>query len=102
MVTDGKKSDALDSSSASLDNPALRNRVVVLNGFDNDEIVAIMRAVKGLCKPGVNGEAPKLSIESSELIFAKTTPSSLRSVLADLIVDMSGDHAYLKKNPPKI
>jgi hypothetical protein len=68
----------------------LDNKVIILNGFTVEEINAIMNAVKPLF------EKPR------DLIFAKTTDNSLQMKLSDLIVDMSQDHEYLKKNPPKI
>ena len=68
----------------------LKNKVVILNGFSNEEISSIMKAVKGLYTP------------PADLIFAKTTPSSLKMVLKDLIRDMSEDHEYLKQNPPQV
>lgn len=70
------------------DHPFLQNKVTILNGFTNEEIHKIMQAVRG-CFP-----------KGTDLIFAKTTKSSLGTVLRDLIIDMSGDHEYLKKNPP--
>ncbi|NBF40180.1 MAG: DUF3783 domain-containing protein [Spirochaetes bacterium] len=67
----------------------LENKVIIMNGFTQQEIVAIMRAVRRLFEnPG-------------DLIFAKTTPKSVNMVLKDLIVDMSEDHEYLKNNPPE-
>ncbi|TVR62058.1 MAG: DUF3783 domain-containing protein [Spirochaetaceae bacterium] len=66
----------------------LDNKVIILNGFSYEEINSIMRAVKPLF------ENPR------DLIFAKTTEKSVEMVLKDLIVDMSQDHEYLKKNPP--
>ncbi|GEM_PF-1226597 len=68
--------------------PQLDNRVIILNGFSNDEIARIMAAVKPLF------EKPR------DLIFAKTTQHSVEMKLKDLIVDISEDHEYLKKNPP--
>jgi len=66
----------------------LDNRVIIMNGFSYDEISRIMKAVKPLFdKPG-------------DLIFAMTTERSLETRVKDLIVDMSQDHEYLKKNPP--
>jgi len=85
----------------SLDHPDLKNRVVILNGFSNDEILLILKTVKGLCRPGPQGEAPLMNLDPGDLIFAKTTANSLNSVLKDTIVDMSQDHKYLKENPPK-
>lgn len=68
--------------------PSLENKVVIMNGFSYEEITRIMRAVKALF------DNPR------DLIFAKTTDSSLEMKLSDLIIDMSEDHEYLKKNPP--
>ncbi|WP_455383340.1 DUF3783 domain-containing protein [Salinispira pacifica] len=66
----------------------LDNKVIIMNGFTYDEISQIMKAVKALFdKPG-------------DLIFAMTTERSLETKVKDLIVDMSQDHEYLKKNPP--
>ncbi len=67
----------------------LGNKVIIMNGFTQQEIVSVMRAVRRLFEnPG-------------DLIFAKTTPKSVNMVLKDLIVDMSEDHEYLKNNPPE-
>lgn len=68
----------------------LDNKVIIMNGFTFEEIDKIMRAVKPLF------DKPR------DLIFAKTTAQSVEMKLKDLIVDMSEDHEYLKKNPPKI
>ncbi len=68
--------------------PQLDNKVIILNGFSNDEIARIMAAVKPLF------EKPR------DLIFAKTTKHSVEMKLKDLIVDISEDHEYLKANPP--
>ncbi|HUX14353.1 MAG TPA: DUF3783 domain-containing protein [Spirochaetia bacterium] len=66
----------------------LDNRVIIMNGFTHEEISRIMKAVKALFdKP-------------SDLIFAMTTERSLQTPVKDLIIDMSQDHEYLKKNPP--
>lgn len=72
-----------------LDHPFLQKKLILLNGFSNDEISKIMHGVKGLYNP------------PEDLIFAKTTKNSLQMVVKDLIVDISSDHEYLKKNPPK-
>lgn len=88
-------------SSENENHPALQNKVVLLNGFTNDELVLIMRTIKGLCKKGPQGEEPAMKAEPGDLIFAKTTPTSLNTVLKDLIIDMSADHEYLKQNPPQ-
>ncbi len=70
--------------------PSLENKVVIMNGFSYEEITRIMRAVKALF------DNPR------DLIFAKTTDSSLEMKLSDLIIDMSEDHEYLKNNPPNV
>lgn len=76
--------------SQEIDNhPFLENKVIIMNGFSNEEINAVMKAVRSAFPP------------RTDLIFAKTTPSSLNMVLKELIVDMSEDHDYLKKNPPQ-
>ncbi|MFP4067209.1 MAG: DUF3783 domain-containing protein [Spirochaetaceae bacterium] len=67
----------------------LDNKVIIMNGFSQEEIVSIMRAVR------------RLFDNPRDLIFAKTTPKSVNMVLKDLIVDMSEDHEYLKNNPPE-
>lgn len=63
-------------------------KVVLLHGFTKEQIFAIMRAVKRELEPAEN------------VAFAMTTPNSLQMKTADLIQDIQGDHAYLKKNPP--
>ena len=68
--------------------PELENRVVILNGFTNEELDLVMRAVRSAVS------SPR------DLIFAKTTPTSLQMKLSDLIVDISQDHEYLRNNPP--
>ncbi|TVQ37811.1 MAG: DUF3783 domain-containing protein [Spirochaetaceae bacterium] len=68
----------------------LDNKVIIMNGFSYEEINSIMRAVKKLF------DVPR------DLIFAKTTETSLTMTLQDLIVDMSQDHEYLKNNPPQL
>ena len=67
----------------------LDNKVIIMNGFSNEEIGKVMKAVRSVFD------------KSADLIFAKTTPNSINMVLKDLIVDMSEDHEYLKKNPPE-
>lgn len=66
-----------------------KTKVVILHGFENDEIFAAMRAVKKELK------------ENSEVAFALTTATSLETKLVDVIKDVQQEHAYFKKNPPK-
>lgn len=68
----------------------LDNKVIIMNGFSNEEISTIMRVVKQ------QFEKPR------DLIFAKTTKTNLEMKLGELIEDVSGDHAYLQANPPNI
>ncbi|MCA1753270.1 MAG: DUF3783 domain-containing protein [Spirochaeta sp.] len=68
--------------------PELQNRVVLLNGFTNEELDLVMRAVRSAVA------------NPRQLIFAKTTPTSIEMKLKDLLVDISQDHEYLRKNPP--
>lgn len=110
----------------------LDNRVIILNGFSDEEIVAIMNAVKSLYAdadfeafsrfertasdhPAATDFSRRLlrviaagkqleatqKVSPRDLIFAKSTESSLQMKLANLIIDMSGDHEYLKNNPPQ-
>lgn len=110
---------------------ATDNRVVILNGFTDHEIIAIMNVVKSIYAnadmpgfvdfieqvaehPAATDFSKRLlrvvaaakqtpeaqSVSTGDLIFAKTTETSLQTKLIDLIEDMSGDHAYLKENPP--
>lgn len=67
---------------------ALRNKVIVMNGFSQQEILQIMRTVKALFD------------EPRDLIFATTTKTNLDFKLRDLIQDLSEDHEYLRNNPP--
>lgn len=68
---------------------ALKNRVILMNGFTQPEILQIMRTVKSMYEDPQN------------LIFATTTKNNLNFTLRDLIQDLSEDHEYLRKNPPK-
>lgn len=63
--------------------------VVILDGFDNAQIGRVIRALKG----EFSGEV--------DIAFAKSTPNSLSMSLGDLVEDIRGDHAYLKRNPPQ-
>jgi hypothetical protein len=109
----------------------LENRVIILNGFSDSEIIGIMNVVKSIYAntdmeafarfvqdvdghPEANDFTRRLlrsvgaaksvpeaqSTQTGDLIFAKTTESSVEMKLRDLIEDMSEDHAYLKANPP--
>lgn len=68
---------------------ALKNRVILMNGFSQPEIIQIMRTIKSMYEDPQN------------LIFVTTTKSNLDFKLRDLIHDVSEDHEYLRNNPPK-
>ncbi len=110
----------------------LENRVIILNGFTDPEIIAVMNVVKSIYadtdmdefvrfveaaaeQPQATEFSKKVlrviaaakqlpvtrEVAPGDLIFARTTENSLQMKLADLIVDMSEDHEYLKNNPPQ-
>lgn len=60
-----------------------------MHGFSHEEISKIMKLVKQ------QFENPR------DLIFAMSTEQSLEMKLGALIEDMTEDHVYLQKNPPK-
>ncbi|TVR02042.1 MAG: DUF3783 domain-containing protein [Spirochaetaceae bacterium] len=68
----------------------LDHKVIIMHGFTFEEINRVMKVVKQ------QFDAPR------DLVFAKTTDTSLTMVLKDLIEDMCEDHEYLKRNPPAI
>ena len=85
---------------------------MILNGFTDAEVVNIMRVVKSIYSNASPEQAlaniaaarqlsETRTVDPGDLIFAKSTRNSLQTKLADLIVDMSGDHDYLRKNPPQ-
>lgn len=65
-----------------------RAQVVILHGFTKEQIFAVMRTVKRELGPEV------------DVAFAMTTARSLEMKMGDVIEDIVGDHAYLKKHPP--
>jgi hypothetical protein len=76
-------------------------RVVIMNGFSDAEISAIMRQVKALCRDSASG-LQAIDADRRDLIFAKATPTSLQTKLGELISELTGDHAYLQQNPPPV
>ena len=60
---------------------------IILHNFSNEELALIVDMVKA-------------NMPHREIIFAKSTPTSLGMKLADLIADITEDHTYLKENPP--
>ncbi len=71
-----------------VERPPLQRPAIILHGFTNQDIDLILRAVKQLFVP------------KKDIVFAKTTPTSLKMRLGALIADISEDHEYLKNNPP--
>jgi hypothetical protein len=93
------------------DKAEMENRVIILNGYSDPEIVSIMRIVKSIYSDATPEQAlaniaaarklPEAkSVSSADLIFAKATPNSLQMKLADIVADVSEDHEYLRNNPP--
>lgn len=105
---------------------------MILNGFTDHEIIAIMNVVKAIYAntdmdgfvrfveaaadhPDATDFSRRLlrvvaaakqtpesaSVQTGDLIFARSTENSLQMKLADLIEDMSEDHEYLRNNPPQ-
>lgn len=68
----------------------LDHKVIIMHGFSYEEINRIMKVVKQ------QFDTPR------DLVFAKTTDTSLTMVLKDLIEDMCEDHESLKRNPPTL
>jgi len=63
-------------------------KTLILDGFSNEEALAVLRAVK------------TVSPNAKELIFAMTTDSSREMVLKDLLIDLREEHEFFLKNPP--
>ena len=95
------------------DKPELANRVIILNGYTDPEIVAIMRIVKSIYSDGSPEQAlaniaaarqlpEATSVSPKDLIFAKATANSVQMKLADILADVSEDHEYLQNNPPPV
>jgi hypothetical protein len=63
-------------------------KVVILHGFEHEQIFAIMKAIKRELGP------------KEDIAFAMTTPNSLQMQLQAVVKDVAEEHAYLKKHPP--
>lgn len=63
-------------------------KVVILHGFSNEQIFAILKAVKREMQG------------AEDIAFATTTAHSLQMRLQDVISDVTQEHAYMKENPP--
>jgi hypothetical protein len=64
-------------------------KVVFMHGFSQDEMVRIMRGVKSVV------EDPK------SVAFCTSTERNLDFKVRDLIADVTEDHDYLLKHPPR-
>ncbi|MDC7245596.1 MAG: DUF3783 domain-containing protein [Sphaerochaetaceae bacterium] len=64
------------------------HKVVIAHGFTNEEIFALMRAVKQQFGKEV------------DIAFAMTTEHSLKMRLGEVVQDVGEEHEYLKNNPP--
>jgi hypothetical protein len=64
-------------------------KVVFMNGFSNEEAVAIMRAAKAA------------SADPQDIAFCVATERNLDWKVRELIEDVRADHEYLKANPPQ-
>jgi hypothetical protein len=63
----------------------METKVILLHGFDQDEAIAIMRAVKAASKaPG-------------DIAFATTTDTNRSWKVEDLIEHVGEEHEYMKK-----
>ena len=71
-----------------LGNKMKEGKVILLHGFDREEIAKILKAVKSVA------DDPKA------IAFAMSTPTNLEWKIRDFIDDVRGDHEYLQKNPP--
>lgn len=63
-------------------------KVILLHGFDTEEINKILKAVKSVAD------------DPRDIAFAMTTPTNLEWKIKDFVADVRGDHEYLKQNPP--
>lgn len=64
-------------------------KVVFLHGFSDDEIRRIMKGVRSVVE------------DPASVAFCASTDRNLKWKVKDLIKDVSEEHEYLKKNPPR-
>ncbi len=74
-------------SMAETDTAGDNQAAIILHNFNNQELAGIVNLVKR-------------EHRGKDIVFAKSTPTSLEMKLGDLIVDICEDHNYLKENPP--
>jgi len=64
-------------------------RVVMLHGFDRDEMMKAIRAMKSVVE------------DPQGIAFSVTTPTNVKWTIEDLIKEVREEHEYMQKNPPK-
>ncbi|QQO10494.1 DUF3783 domain-containing protein [Breznakiella homolactica] len=70
----------------------MKSPVVFLHGFENEELLTVVRAVKKALAEA--GEDP------GAVAFASSTPNNIDWTVKDLIREVREEHDYMKKNPP--
>ncbi len=63
-------------------------KVILINGYSNEETLKIMRAVKAVLD------------DPAEVAFAMGTETNRTWVVNDLLKEVSEEHEYMKNNPP--
>ncbi len=79
-----------DGSDESGTDESAGGRVVLLHGFSREEVLQVMRAIRGAVS------------EPADVAFCMSTPVNLDWPLKNLLLEVLKEHAYLKQNPPKI
>ncbi len=64
------------------------NKVILINGYTNEETLKIMRAIKAVLE------------DPTEVAFAMGTETNRTWVVNDLLKEVSEEHEYMKNNPP--
>lgn len=66
----------------------MEQKALIINGFSREETFMIVDIVK------------KAFGREHDIIFAITTKHSIVRPLKDILTELAGDHAFMKKNPP--
>lgn len=69
-----------------------KSPVVLMHGFSSDQALAVMRAAKKA--------AAEHGLDPADIAFATTTPTNVEWTVATLIEEVTGEHLYLRENPP--
>jgi hypothetical protein len=67
----------------------MEEKIVLLHGFDQEDVLVIMRAVKAALPA------------AREAAFATTTPSNLEWKVSDLLEHIAEEHAWFRENQAK-